>query len=58
MTLSKGDHLVIKRGDHIVDPIEEAFHEYEVMNSPQYEYQPDSKFEPKRQTITVLEVVK
>ena len=34
MSLSKGDHLVIKRGEKILGPADEAYHEFEVMDQP------------------------
>ena len=38
MSLSKGDHLVIKRGEKIIGPEDEAYHEFEVMDQPSYVY--------------------
>ena len=35
MSLAKGDHLVIKRGDHVLTPADgESYHEFEVMSTP------------------------
>ena len=35
MTLTKGDHLVIKRGDKVLtDADDEAYHEFEVVDYP------------------------
>lgn len=37
MTLSKGDHLVIKRGDKVLEGSDESYHEFEVTNDgPNY----------------------
>jgi len=33
MSLSVGDHLVIKRNGKIIDPESEAYHEFEVMGT-------------------------
>ena len=33
MTISVGDHLVIKRGDKVIGPEDEAHHEYEVLET-------------------------
>ena len=39
MSLAKGDHLVIKRGDHVLTPADgESYHEFEVTTTPQLEY--------------------
>ena len=38
MSLGRGDHLVIKRGEKIIGPADEAYHEFEVMNSPEMDY--------------------
>ena len=35
MSLTAGDHLVIKRGEKIVGPEDEAYHEFEVMDFPE-----------------------
>lgn len=36
MSIAKGDHLVIKRGDHIVGPEDgESYHEFEVLETPE-----------------------
>ncbi|KKM87670.1 hypothetical protein LCGC14_1266480 [marine sediment metagenome] len=38
MSLTKGDHLVIKRGDHVLTPADgELYHEFEVMSTPELE---------------------
>ena len=47
MSLSKGDHLVIKRGERILGPDDEAYHEFEVMDQPSMEY-PAADDEDKR----------
>ncbi len=63
MTLSIGDHLVIKRNGKIVDPNSESFHEYEVVGghngNPEinYGYAPNSKHPPKSMIDVRLEVV-
>lgn len=63
MTLAIGDHLVIKRYGKIVDPKDEAYHEYEVMegkngaNYVAFDESPQSKYPPKRQCVVKLEVV-
>lgn len=36
MSLAKGDHVVIKRGEKIIGPEDEAYHEYEVLEQPEY----------------------
>lgn len=47
MSLSKGDHLVIKRGEKILGPDDEAYHEFEVMDQPSIGY-PEADDEDKR----------
>ena len=43
MSLTMGDHLVIKRGDKIIGPEDEAYHEFEVMQDPIYSSVADSE---------------
>ncbi len=38
MSLAVGDHLVIKRGDQIIGPENEAYHEFEVMDYPNLQH--------------------
>ncbi len=63
MTLAIGDHLVIKRNGKIVDPQDEAYHEYEVVAGKDGQgyisYYPvtQSKHNPKSGVDVRLEVV-
>lgn len=41
MSITKGDHLVIKRDGRIIGPEDEAYHEFEVMQDPVYASVPD-----------------
>lgn len=43
MTIRIGDHLVIKRGGKILTPQDEAYHEFEVIKSPEYKESPKKK---------------
>lgn len=68
MTLAIGDHVVIKRGDHIVTLEEEAYHEYEVvagiddagneLKYVPYNEDPNSPYDAKRVSPVKLRVVK
>ncbi len=63
MTLAIGDHLVIKRNGVIVDPKDEAYHEYEVMEGKDratyvsFDEAPNSKYFAKRSCTVKLDVV-
>lgn len=58
MSLAKGDHLVIKRGEKILTPADEAYHEFEVMDNPAYVYaepgDPDQRPAHKPLTLRIV----
>ena len=54
--------IIIKRGDKVLTPADEGWHEYEVVSGVpggiSYVHAPESKHEPKMKTAVVLDVVK
>jgi len=54
VTLAKGDHVVIKRNGKILTEADEAYHEFEVLENPNFlgRYEGAARYE------VVLQVVK
>lgn len=57
MTLTRGDHLVIKRGDQILGPEDEAYHEFKVITDPIPQALPRDAGEEAVAYMAVLEVI-
>lgn len=57
MSLRVGDHLVIKRDGRIIDPSSEAYHEFRVMEQPEWFNAAESKFPYKTGYRIRVEVV-